>query len=216
MELWELLLLSAVLSIDSLNIGAACGFAGVRIPFLARLIIMGMTVILTSAAVGLGGILQESIGSWTAKLLSAALLFGLGVYIAVGAVKKLVQKRRQDKTDKGEDEGAGILPDPVRILRDSEYCDADCSKRIEVREALAIGLALSGDSAAAGLGTGVGAGSMAALIPLLCGVFQMVLMLCGEAGAHLLTKHCPVRGEWFTVVSGLLLAGAALWKGIAG
>ena len=78
-----------------------------------------------------------------------------------------------------------------------------------------IGLALSGDSAAAGFGAGLGCGAAVFFVPLLCGVFQYVFLLTGEKGAAHLRAKGVIRPEIFSMIAGgiLLLTAAARFFG---
>ncbi len=208
---WSILLLAAALSIDAWNIGMICGFEGIRIPLGSRLLMALVTTASTAAAVGIGfwlsGILPPVVG----QIIGTVMLSGLGLYMTIGAVKKLLSGQGgSDKSRRSADKG--LLRETAEVISCPVQCDADGSQRIEKREAAAIGFALSGDSVACGLSAGIGAGLSMLLIPLLCGVFQMLFLWCGGWAAGRLRHIGHFRHEWLSIGAGLLLIAMAIGR----
>ena len=170
-----MLLLAAALSIDALNIGIICGCENIRMAWTSRLLMAAVTMVTTAAAVAVGYGLQGLLPEMVSQIIGAVMLSALGLYMTIGAVRKLLT------------------------------CDADASHCIEGREAAAIGFALSGDSVACGLSMGVGAGLSVLMIPLLCGIFQMLFLWCGGFLAGRLRRMRHFRHEWLGAGAGILL-----------
>ena len=204
---WTLWLLAAALSIDALNIGVICGFEGIRIPWRSRWVMMAMTTLCTALAVTAGYFLQDVLPPLFGQILGTVMLLGLGVYMTIGAVRRLRGHPRCVPPTDGH-----FLKESVELIGEPSRCDADDSKRIELREAAAIGFALSGDSVACGLGAGVGVGLHAVLMPPLCGFFQMLFVWCGGWLADRLRHKKSFRHEWMSLAAGVLLIVMALFR----
>ena len=201
MEILEILLLSAALSIDALSIGASCGFGGIRMSFRARLIVLLVSVAVTGAAVGAGTLLNGVISALAGKLIGAALLLLIGGYMIVST---LLPKKEQNTRE-------GVFAASVRMLGSPETCDLDHSKTIDYKEACILGLALSADSFAAGLSAGIG-GGYALLTPLFCGAFQILFLICGELLAGRLRMLLRCDRKLFSVAAGMILIVTAVCR----
>lgn len=196
MEFAGIVLLSAALSIDAFNVGASCGFGRIRIPVFARLLILLVSTAVTTVSVFAGGLIGRFMTEQTAKLIGAALLCALGVYMGIGALRGNGRK----KTAKSR---GGVIASTAKVLADASACDGNSSRRIEPAEALAIGMALSADAFAAGLG--FGAGGMGALLPVLCGAFQMLFLALGEGTAARLGRTKRVSERVFGAAAGCVM-----------
>lgn len=201
MNIAETVLLSAALSIDALTIGISCGFGGIRVGLRSRMIMLMVSVAVTGAAVAAGIWLRGVVPEAAGRITGSGLLFLLGIYMLHGGLKK----RRGAVKEKSE----GRLPLPAGILGDPDRCDTDSSLTIDCREAAALGAALSADSFAAGISAGMSAGA-AVFVPLMCGVFQMVLFRMGEMTAGRLRRKGGEGNYRFSMLSGAILMVTAL------
>ena len=191
-----ILLLSAALSIDAFNVGASCGFNRVRIPVRAKLVILLISTAVTSASVFAGGMLGQLITGQAARYIGAALLCSLGFYMGMGALKGEPKQKHK--------KARGVLGRSAEVLADASSCDADSSRRIEPAEASAIGLALSADAFAAGLSSGMNSGP-GWLMPVFCGIFQMLFLFLGERFAKRLRKRTRIRPAVFGMLAGCVM-----------
>ncbi len=196
----EILPLSAALSIDALGIGISCGFAGIRTPAFAKLIIALVSVTITGAAVVCGVFLGMFLSEETGRILSALLLAAVGIYVIRGAFAKTKPSPKK--------RGLGIS---AEILKNPIECDMDKSSGIDSKEAVLIGLALSADSFATGIGAGV-SGAAAFLVPVLCGLFQVIFLCCGERFAKSLRKIKFANEKVFVLVSGVIMLITAVCR----
>ena len=211
MELMGIILLSAALSIDAFNIGISCGFGGVRIGRVPRLVTLAVSMAVTGAAVLAGELLRGAVPPFAGKLAGAALMICLGIYMSAGAVKKALKRRaggRKEISCSRRSEHS-MITDTVKMIGDADGCDTDGSKTIDCREAVMIGAALSANSFAAGLGAGICAGE-ALFIPLLCGIFQMVFLWTGEKLVGTVRRIGKVKLEIFGLVAGGILVITAI------
>lgn len=202
MEIIELLLLSAALSIDALSIGVSCGFGEIRMSLCARGVVLLVSIVLTGISVAVGAFLNGMISPLVGKLIGAVLLFLIGGYMIAGAL-------RPSKAEKSPQDG--VLISSARMLRSPDVCDPDHSKSIDYKEACMIGIALSADSFAAGLSAGI-SGGYAFLVPIFCGVIQTLLLSCGELLAGKLRLFVSADAKWFSIAAGLILIGTGLCR----
>lgn len=200
MEFAGVVLLCAALSADAFNVSASCGFNGIKMPVSAKIIIILISIIITSSSVFAGGLLRHIISEQGARCIGAALLGFLGVYMCVGALKSRNRTGR-DNTKKRE---KCVLTEPMEVLADPSLCDADCSRTIERREAAVIGFALSADAFAAGLSSGM-SDSLAYLMPILCGVFQVLFLYLGEKCAVMLKNNTKISPSSFGICAGIVI-----------
>ena len=138
---------------DALGIGISYGLRGIRVLWKARLVICGISMVVTGAAVGLGSVLLQVIPAPAAKLIGCGMLLALGASIIIQGFRK-------------------------RKEEDSFSCDFDRSKTIETAEALYLGVALSIDSFGAGVSSAV-SGMNSVLVPILAGLVQMLFLWGG-------------------------------------
>ena len=203
MDFIGIILLSAALSTDALNIGLTCGVGGVRISRLSRLIILLVSSGVTSAAVVAGELLRGVVPPVAGKAVGAALMVSLGIYMSLGGIKRFVKGRAQKRKLHGKD-GHGKMAGEVGMIGRAVACDTDGSKTIDCKEAVMIGAGLSADSFAAGLGAGISTGA-GLLLPVLCGVFQMLFLRVGEQLSGWIRRSGRLDPDLFAVGAGLVL-----------
>lgn len=203
MELLCAAAISAVLSIDAFAIGLSCAVRGIRISRRARLTVCIVSAAITSGAVLAGGVLSSVLPGFVGKLMGAVMLFLLGVYITIGALKK--DSVKQSSPDAGHENARGIkkaLHSVTGILKKPSRCDPDLSNDLDFREAVCLGAALSADSFAAGFGAGLCRSGL--YIPVFCAAFQIMLLYVGELVGRLMKKAMPDE-RILSASSGVLL-----------
>ncbi len=197
MDTAQILLLAAALSIDALGIGMSCRLKGICLPAGSRLMVTLLSAILTGAAVAAGGWIGGSMADYVTEVIGSALLLLLGLAIILGAVRERygVQKRQSRSP----------IRRTVHILTDPSSGDLDHSRRIELKEAVYMGAALSADSAAAGFGIGTDG----VLLPVFCCLFQFLFLWLGEIAALSVQKRHIFKDDTMSMVSGgiILLLG---------
>ena len=204
MDIYEILVLSAALSIDAFGIGASCAFRGIKNPPVSKLVICMVSVAVTAAAAFLGGIIGKLMPEYVGRISGSVLLIILGIYVAVGAVKEEKNKKDDCAAD------GSPLETAAKILRSPTSCDMDSSSTVDIREALYIGAALSADSFSAGIGAGIGGAVLT--VPVLCGAFQLLLLCLGELLGKYLKAFCNIRQLWFSLLSALMLTAIGIVK----
>lgn len=199
-----MLVLAAALSIDAFAIGASCALRGIKNPPVSKLVICIVSVAVTAAATFIGGIIGSVLPEYIGKVIGSVLLIILGIYVAVGAVREEKNKRIENSCDGSPFEAA------AKILRSPVSCDMDRSSSVDIREALYIGAALSADSFSAGIGAGIGGAVLA--VPVLCGLFQLVLLCIGELLGKYLRNFHNIKQLWFSLLSAAMLAAIGIAK----
>ncbi len=204
MVLYEMIVLAAALSIDAFAIGASCALRGIKNPPGSKLVICIVSVAVTAAAAFMGGIIGKLLPEYIGNVIGSVLLIILATYIAVGAVKEEKNKRNESSGGNSPFETA------AKILRSPASCDMDKSSTVDIREALYIGAALSADSFSAGIGAGIGGAVLA--VPILCGLFQLLLLCMGELLGKYLKSCRSIRQLWFSLLSAFMLAAIGVVK----
>ena len=197
------LLLAVSLSMDALGIGISYGVRKIRVPFFSRLIICVISIFITGAAVFLGGMILSLLNPGIAKFIGAGMLALLGCFIIFQA---FVGEKTKRKKKCGTLKSIFIKPFgiTIKIVRDPISCDFDKSNRIDVFEAVYLGVALSIDSFGVGISSAV-SGLNSMIIPIAAGICQLC-MLCigGFLGARLEKLHWGNNRIW-NIISGALL-----------
>ncbi len=170
----EIFLLSSAASLDALSIGASCSFSGIKTPFKAKLIMCIISFAVTSIAVCFGRVLINVISDMLGRIIGAALLSGLGLYMLASAF----------------------------LNREPVECDRDNSHNIDSKEACFIGFAMSIDCFMVGMTAGM-AGSNGILVPIICGILQMLSLYIGEFAAAHIARH--LKEKHFSMFSGTIL-----------
>lgn len=204
MNIYEMLVLAAALSIDAFGIGATCALRGIKNPSVSKLVICMVSVAVTAAAAFLGGVIGRFMPEYIGRVIGAALLIILGLYVAAGAVRE--EKSGKENTNKE----TSPIETAAKILRSPTACDMDSSSSVDLREALYIGAALSADSFSAGIGAGIGGALWA--VPVLCGGFQLLLLCLGELLGKYLKSFCDIRQLWFTLLSAVMLIAIGICR----
>ena len=168
MRLAEIMLLALALSFDCLGVGLSYGLKQMILPWYGVIIICGCSGMVLALSMFLGRWAGGYLPAEWMPVPGALLLTGLGLFMLSRSFKELVE----------EDDGEaplfqieiarfGIV---VQILKEPHHADLDHSGRINTREAVWLGFALSMDSCGAGIG-------MAML-----GYSPVITSLCTAAG----------------------------------
>ncbi len=135
--MWELCLFLLLLNFDAFLTGLAFGFAGVKITNPACLLVAALSALFLAAAMGLGG--------WLFAWLPTELLSRLALVFLLLFTVYLIAKYCGHGSKSGLN---GLWQRPSAL-------DNNADKRISLREAVALGVALALDSLAGGLALGI-------------------------------------------------------------
>ena len=194
MNIWAAMILALALSIDAFGIGFSCSLRGIRNPFVCKLIVCGVSVLITAAATFAGSFAMEILPEGAGNVIGSVLLILLGIYIFFGNIFK--NSKSSEKENTAVSKTADILLTP-------ESCDMDRSSYVDIKEAFYTGVALSADSFSAGLGAGMSGN--AEFIPIFCGIFQFVFLWLGEFCGIFIKKKLPEGKIRLTLLSSVIL-----------
>lgn len=151
-------LLTIAVCTDSFAASVGIGGAGIKIPFRSAAVISLVGTFFLTASAAASEALKLCINSGLFGVLSFLLLLGLGIFnLFQNFFKEIISKKLRFGEEKNS---------PAKLFFDETAADADNSKSISVREALALSVALSADSVV----TGISSGSLELNLPLLSAV----------------------------------------------
>lgn len=208
---FAILLLGASLSMDAMGIGVSYGMRGIHTPWPARLVMAFISMLFTGAAVGLGSALLRIIPPLAAKMVGAGMLAALGLFIIVQAFYKgrrdpAKNKKCRKRGKEGDVFNFAIqsLGITVKIMRQPVSGDFDHNRRIDLLEAVYLGIALSVDSFGVGVSSAV-SGLHSVLVPVAAGLFQLLFLSAGDILGRRLALLRAVDSRIFVALSGVLL-----------
>ena len=197
-----LLVLAVVL--DGFTACFAYGVNRIKIPLLSAVLISLMGTGMLMLSLGAADWVGNYLPIHTCKVISFSVLFLIGLCnLFQNSVKAVLQKAR-DNSKKMSFRWSGISF-MLSICLDETKADADCSKVLSSKEALALGTALSIDSLATGFGGGL-MGQNYLLILLLSLFLHMAAILLGYFLGEKVSKGKHLQLEWLGGVILILLA----------
>jgi putative sporulation protein YtaF len=151
------LLMAVSCNLDNVGIGIAYGARGVSIPFISNLLIAGITTLGTYISVMFGQCMYIFIKPGIAKYTGAAILICVGIWISI---EKYIYGNRDLCCHTGISEvnsrtEKSFITKILMILDNPFTADTDLSNHIDLREGIALGLALSLNNIANGIGAGM-------------------------------------------------------------
>lgn len=218
----SIVLLSVTLSVDALFVGFTYGLNGTRIPLSSKLVICAFSVIYAAIALALGSALAGLLPSLAGRIIGAAILAALGVWMIL---KSKVHKKSKEVKSRADDSGEPrtlckiiikSLGITIEILKNNPAAgDMDSSGVIDRKEALLLGFALSVDSLGAGIGSAL-SGLSGWYIPPAVGLCQLGFLSAGLLiGSQLLKRRVAVSKKYDAVTEtlpGLLLIGLSVLR----
>ena len=207
-------LLALSSNLDNIGIGVSYGIRRIAIPFSSNLIVAVVTTLGTICAMSLGDLVARHIPPEIAAGAGSAVIAAAGVWVMLqtwikpnGACAQAAPPVRETtKVFELRIRSLGLL---IRILREPVGVDADCSGRIEGREALLLALALTVNNLAGGFGGGM----VGISIPLTAGLVFLLSLLTlayGVKFGHLYLSRW--LGRWASLVAGLILVAVAVYE----
>jgi putative sporulation protein YtaF len=157
------LALAVSVSIDSLGIGITYGLRKTKISLIAKVILFIISITITTFSVYIGNIISYFLPSFITKLIGIILLICMGIWIIYEALhvkrkcdnNSTVENTRCNSIQKTYNIFIKSLGITIQIIRDPISSDIDGSRRIDAKEALYLGIALSIDSICVGIGSSI-------------------------------------------------------------
>jgi len=207
-------LLALSSNLDNIGIGVSYGIRRIAIPLFSNLVVALVTTAGTLLAMSLGDLLARHIPAGLAAGAGSAVIAAAGVWVMLqtwikpnGTCTPVASPAPEPrKVFELRIRSLGLL---IRILREPVGVDADCSGRIEGREALLLALALTVNNLAGGFG----AGMVGIDIPLTAGlvfVLSLLTLAWGVKFGHLYLSRW--LGRWASLVAGLILVAVAAYE----
>lgn len=199
----EILILVAALSVDSFVACFIYGADQVKLPPLSALILTAVSSLILLLFLLLGGTADKLLPEGLSELLSFLILFLLGLVKLFDSSVKLLIRRLKE----GRRLSLSIfrLHFILTVYADPEKANGEDISILSPKEACLLGMALSLDSAAAGLGAGGFLFSLPLtfLLSLLAGA---VSVAAGSFLGNLASGKLPINLSWLSGVLLILLA----------
>ena len=193
------MLLALSTSIDSIGIGLTYGIRDITISRQAKIILFIISLIISSISILIGNTLNNILSKEITNIIGSLILFFIGIIILVQTLKR--EKRQEKKVYKLF---IKFLVITIKIIKDPISSDFDNSKKIDSKEAIYLGTALSLDSFSVGIGAGM-LGSISIIFPLIVSLFQIVFLSLGRNIGEKLNKKIHIPSKIWSILSAVLL-----------
>lgn len=193
------MLLALSTSIDSIGIGLTYGIRDITISRQSKIILFIISLIISSISILIGNTLNNILSKEITNIIGSLILFFIGIIILVQTLKR--EKRQEKKVYKLFIKFLGIT---IKIIKDPISSDFDNSKKIDSKEAIYLGTALSLDSFSVGIGAGM-LGSISIIFPLIVSLFQIIFLSLGRNIGEKLNKKIHIPSKIWSILSAVLL-----------
>ena len=193
------MLLALSTSIDSIGIGLTYGIRDITISRQSKIILFIISLIISSISILIGNTLNNILSEEITNIIGSLILFFIGIIILVQTLKR--EKRQEKKVYKLFIKFLGIT---IQIIKDPISSDFDNSKKIDSKEAIYLGTALSLDSFSVGIGAGM-LGSISIIFPLIVSLFQIIFLSLGRNIGEKLNKKIHIPSKIWSILSAVLL-----------
>lgn len=199
-------ILALSVSIDSFGIGITYGLKNTKISTFAKIILFGLSIIITLLSILLGDMLSYVLSTTFSKLIGCILLILMGIWVIYQSLKK--KKENMEKSISSKKKVyqfmVKFLGITIQIIRNPISSDQDNSNNIDWKEAFYLGIALSIDSICVGIGSSMlGFGSI--IFPILVATFQLIFLSLGKEIGFKLAYASSIPDSIWNIVSGILL-----------
>ncbi len=199
------LALAVSVSIDSLGIGITYGFRKTCISNISKIILFVISIIITYIGIIIGKTLSLILPSYITVFLGAFILIIMGSIIIFNCFKKdnttKAKKIRSKKIYNFFIKSLGIT---IKIIKDPISSDLDNSKKIDAKEALYLGLALSLDSLCVGVGGSI-IGFNSIIFPIMVAIFQLLFLSFGRVIGTRIVHTLNIPQNIYSIISGIIL-----------
>ncbi len=207
--MFESILLVTALSIDAFVASIAYGTNKIKIPFLSVITINFVCSSLLGISLYAGSMIKELVPGNLMGYIGIVILFILGIYhLFEGLIKSQLDKYLE-KANKVNFELFNFKF-VLEIYVDETKADFDQSRRLNAKEALALGVALSIDGVAAGFGSALGTINYAQIL-LASLLFHMGAIWLGVWVGGKVAEKIKINMSW---ISGTILIFLAILRWI--
>lgn len=208
-------LLALCVSIDSLGIGITYGLKNTKISFLAKCILFFISIVITTLSILIGDMITQFFPSYVTNIIGSLLLCLMGGWIILQTFKKrkeeAINSSIYSKTPKVYQFFIHFLGITIQIIRDPNSSDIDHSNKIDGKEAIYLGIALSLDSIGIGIASSV-IGLVSFLFPVLVASFQLVFLSFGRFIGKKIKEASNIPENIWSILAGVLLIFIGITK----
>ena len=199
------LILALSASIDSLGVGISYGLKKTKINFPAFVILFLLSLLITSLSISLGNIITSFISPNATKIIGSIILILIGIFIIYEAI--LPKEKNKKKTlpqHKEYNIFIKFLGITINIIKDPISSDIDNSNKIDLKEAIFLGIALSIDSLSIGFGASA-IGINTFIFPILISIFQIMFLNIRRILGSKINSISNLPKNIWSIISGVLL-----------
>lgn len=197
MQFLSLLLFVISSNLDGFVIGISYGIKQIQIPLRSNILIGVVTACGTLLSMLLGRQITPLIPDWATAAFGSGVLLLMGLFCIIGFVKKQLQFQKETEWPQ----------------KNPEKFDKNCSKEIELLEAVALGAALSLNNIGLGIGGSItGLPVLSTSIGSFC-CSLLFLFLGNRIGNGWISK---LIGKYAEPISGVIILLLGLWELLAG
>lgn len=206
-------ILAISVSIDSLGIGITYGLKNTKITGYAKIILFIISICITSFSICIGNRISHILNSVFINYIANFFIIFMGLFVIYQALKTSDKSCSNKDTSFSEPKIYEFLINflgiTIQIIRNPISSDLDNSKKIDWKEALYLGIALSIDSLCIGIATSI-VGYNSFIFPILVASFQLLFLSFGRFIGKKITFISNIPENIWSVLSGILLICIAI------
>lgn len=194
-------------SVDSLGIGITYGIRNTKISGIAKVILFISSVCITSISLFIGNAITSIFSNSFIAFIASFFLICMGIFVIYQALKnndENINNKVNKKDTKTYNFFIDFLGITIQIIRNPISSDLDGSKKIDWKEALYLGLALSIDSMCIGICSSI-IGYSSFIFPIFVASFQLIFLCIGSFLGQKILSVSSVPDNIWNVLSGVLL-----------
>jgi putative sporulation protein YtaF len=210
-------ILALSVSIDSLSIGITYGIKNTKISYIGKVTLFITSFVISIISIWFGDSIKNIFPEFFTKLIGTFILIFMGIFIIYQSINKRnldnLQCKNIENIDKEKIYSFFIkfLGVTIQIIKNPISSDFDNSKKIDAKEALFLGLALSLDAFCVGIGSGI-MGINSCIFPFLTSLFQLIFLNTGILFGKKLNSLSKLPDNIWSIISGSLLIIIGLIK----
>lgn len=200
-------ILALSVSIDSLSIGITYGLKDTKISYIGKVTLFITSFIISIISIWFGDNIKNIFPDIITTMIGTFILIFMGLFIIYQSVCKNNLKNNEIKSNSEEKIYSffiKFLGITIKIIKNPISSDFDNSKKIDGKEALFLGLALSLDAFCVGIGSGI-IGINSFIFPFLTSLFQLIFLNTGILFGKKINSLSKLPDNIWSIISGTLL-----------
>lgn len=202
------ILLSLCSTLDSLGIGITYGLRNTRILFSAKIILFICSFSITLLSIFLGNFLSYMFPIYISNIIGCFVLIIIGSFMILSSFKKektnINIEEKKDNSLKVYQFFINFLGITIQIIRNPNNSDFDNSNKIDGKEAIFLGIALSLDS----IGIGISSSMLEInffFLPLFISILQLFFLSFGNILGRKIKDISHIPENIWSIFAGFLL-----------